>query len=287
MKRGRAEFLSLPALLEEPLSELRRLSGSGSDQVSPLVALLRGAGLHAQPQSHPPGVAVYLRPPPAATIWTEQMPEHALLCFMCGLAAHQDELEGEWSMTLRRPLLAKRFAARLRKLRPRAELNTALEAVDAAATTLDDATPTTAECATPDAEAEADVDAQLEQIIREAITAAAPVMAASELQLEREWLTLVAAHSSLANAALARFCELTNVRFQDASLVVPADPSRARISLLLYDSTIHAAQQRPRAFSLVPCLRTLLATPDAQMVAQSMAAALWRELCAAPPPSCY
>ena len=75
----------------------------------------------------------------------------------------------------------------------------------------------------------------------EEMTAAAKAMDVSELQIEREWSLLLAAHSSLANACLARFLAATSVHVQEATLVTSNDPARVRLSIALYDAQLPVA----------------------------------------------
>ena len=65
---------------------------------------------------------------------------------------------------------------------------------------------------------------------------------------------------------------------QDATLVTSSEPARVRLSLILYDTTVNEAQQRPRFFAWVPCLRLLLLHPNAHHVGSQMQARLWTEL---------
>lgn len=262
--------VTLSLVLDEPLS-LQRLTGSGAEQAPELTKLLNAAGLRTSHQSSPPGVLVYLvyNAGSADGGTAPATAEDTLLRLMCGLDGQQDALEARFQ-AVRRALLARRLCARFRMLRPQAALDEALAALDAAASR--EAT------ASADDECHAQAEATLEALVREAIRAATRAMGATELQLSREWQRLLATHSSLANACLARFCETSGVHLQDGLLVTSAEPSRVRLSLLLYDKRLHEAQQRPRFFAWVPALSALMAAPDAGVLATLMTARLWREL---------
>ena len=266
----------LVALLDPatPLPQLRRIPGSGTGQAPLVVDLLLGAGLRASHQSSPPGVAIYLSGHPAADQGGDVRREDSLLRFMCGVAPDQAAFELEFALVVRRPMLLRRLAERFRALRPRAELDAALAPLEVRSS---DGIASPLEVA-DDEESQAEAEAALDALARDTISACAGPMGATALQLTREWQRLLATHSSLANACLARFCAQTGVHLQDATLITSADPKRARISLLLYDSVLHEAQQRPRPFSWVPCLGHLLGGADAHAVARTMCARLWIEL---------
>ena len=257
----RSRPIDLHQLVSEPPA-IGHLAGSGADQAPLLVDLLCAAGMRAVHQSFPPGVAVYLRPACSAALDALQ-PEHVLLWLACGIAPDQLALEEEYEKSLRVPLLAKRFAARLRRLRPRAELDAALSPLD---------------CVDGGAGLAAD---RLEACVRRLVPAAAAAMDVSELQVEREWSSLEAAHSTLANACLAHVLAATGVHVQDATLITSADPNRVRLSILLYDSTVHETQQRPRRFQWVPCLAKLVSAQSAEALGREMCEATWAELAAA------
>jgi hypothetical protein len=263
MKRSRP--LDLVELLEAPL-QLQKLSGSGTEQAPAVLSLLCAAGVHATHQSSPPGVAVYLR---GSTLAEGASPTETTLHVMCGIAPDQDELEAHFALSVRRPLLLRRLAGRFARLRPNAALTSELAPLEAAANDFSRGVP-------EDLISQAEAEAQLDTIAHEAIRASTAPMGATELQLSREWQRLLAAHSSLANACFARFCEATGVHVQDASLIASSDPSRARILLLLYDRTVHEAQQRPRPFAWLPSLRRLLLEPET--LPSEMAQRLWVEL---------
>lgn len=187
-------------------------------------------------------------------------PEHALLWLTCGLALEQQTLEEEYAKTVRIPLLAQQLDQRLRKLRPHADLDVALRPLEGIG-----------EDAALD-------DDGLAALVRRVVTAAAAAMDVAELQLEREWSTLRASHSTLANACLAHLLHATNVHLQDATLITSVDPKRARLLVLLYDSVVHEGQQRPRKFHWAPCLSKLVRAPNAEALGREMTDALWAEL---------
>ena len=276
MKRARAlDELSLK-LLESSLLAFRKLPGSGETQAPKVVDILQAAGLKALHQSSPPGVAVYLQPECTAAL-DSLSSEHALCWLMCGLAPEQEALEVHFAKSVRRPLLAQRLAARLRALRPRAKeaLDVALAPLERFSNPPDDEIATGAAV---DLDEEARREERLEAAVRGVVVSAAAAMEVAELQIEREWQQLLAAHSSLSNACLALFLAATGVHLQDASLITSADRTRARLSLLLYDSTLHEAQQRPRRFVWLPSLTALLANSDVHALAASMAQRLWWEI---------
>ncbi len=259
-------------LLDATLS-LRRLEGSGAEQAPEIVQALNDAGLRATHQSNPPGFAVYLSNLDGAC-GTPASPDAWLLRLMCGLDDNHDELERQFQ-AIRRPLLARRLAERFRALRPRADLAEALAQLDAAASQANEG----ARVATDDDDdSSARAEAALDALVRRAISAACQPMGATELLLTREWQRLLATHSSLANACLARFCESTGVHVQDATLITSPHPTRVRLSVLLYDRTVHEAQQRPRFFAWAPALRRLMREPDARQLSLAMSARLWLEL---------
>ena len=232
MKRERQ--YDLMGLFSAPIA-LRKLAGSGTEQAPLIVNLLCEAGLRAVHQASPPGVAVYVQPGCSKTL-QELANEHALMWAMCALAPDHPALEREYAEEVRIPLLARRLADRLRQLRPQADLDAALQPLDELSAGGMSGGRT--------AEERAAAEHRLEALVRRVVVAAAPAMNVAELQIEREWAALVAAHSSVANACLARFLEATGVHVQDASLVTSSDPKRMRLTLLLYDATLHEAQQR-------------------------------------------
>ena len=257
MKRPSSEAsVELTSLLSSPPT-YSRLSGSGENQAPLIVELLNSAGLRAAHQPSPPGVAVYLRPPLSSPL-ADLEPKHALLWLMCGLAPDQPLIEHEYADFIRIPLLGRLLATRLRQLRPHADLDAALAPLESSPPPLD--------------------EDQLEDCVRRVITAASKAIDVAELRIEREWSTLLATHSSLANACLHRFLEATGIHLQDATLITSNDPERVRISLLLYDQTLHEAQQRPRKFIWVPSLADLIANPSASTLSTQMVVALWDEL---------
>jgi hypothetical protein len=258
----------LVALLTEPLA-LRRFAGSGDAQAPLVVDALCAAGLRAVHQVSPPGVAVYVEP--ACTSALSELPrEHALMWAMCGLASDMDALEDEYMRQVRVPLLARRLSARLRQLRPAADLDEALRPIEE----VEEETV----AASADEAALAAADERLEARVRRVVVAAAVAMDVAELQIEREWAQLVSAHSSLCNACLSRFLHATGVHVQDASLITSPDRRRVRIAILLYDAVVHEAQQRPRRFAWAPCLVKLVAEPSAEALSEAMVGALWRQL---------
>lgn len=259
------------ALLDSPLS-LRRLKGSGAEQAPEVVQLLCDAGLRATHQSSPPGFAVYLINPEGGDK-APASPDGWMLRLMCGLDDGHDDLERKFQ-AIRRQLLARRLASRFRTLRPTAELAEALAPLDAAASHANEH----ARVVDNDDDGGAQAEAQMDALVRRAICAACQPMGATELQLTREWQQLLATHSSLSNACLARFCEATGVHVQDATLVTSPHPSRVRLSVILYDKSVHEAQQRPRSFAWIPALRRLMREPDVELLSQAMTARLWREL---------
>ncbi|KOO29650.1 hypothetical protein Ctob_008264 [Chrysochromulina tobinii] len=196
-----------------------------------------------------------------------------MLRLMCGLDDGHDDLERKFQ-SIRRQLLARRLASRFRTLRPTAELAEALAPLDAAASQAIEH----ARVVDNDDDDGAQAEAQMDALVRRAICAACQPMGATELQLTRVWQQLLATHSSLSNACLARFCEETGVQVQDATLVTSPHPSRVRLSVLLYDKSVHDAQQRPRSFAWIPALRRLMREPDVELLSQAMTARLWREL---------
>ena len=309
-KRGRP-FFDVGDLLEDDAAvrALPRLAGSGSEQSSPLVDLLTAAGLRVSHQQSPPGVAVYLQPP--CTVALEDMaPEHALCWLMFGIAPEQASLERQYLTTIRRPLLARRFATRLCTLRPQhaAAIRAALAPLTAGVAVergaregsdgggscqrMGDGDGKSVEngprSATEgeeeddderDEEEEERKEARMEVLVRRAVVDAAAAMGASQLQAEREWQVLFASHSSLANACLALVLTATAVHVQDATFMhAPAHTSRSRLTLLLYDRQVHEAQQRPRRFAWLPCLHHVLATPEPAAVGERVCRAFWREL---------
>jgi len=263
--------MDIVALLDSPLS-LRRLKGSGAEQAPEVVQLLCAAGLRATHQSSPPGFAVYLINPEGGDK-APASPDGWMLRLMCGLDDGHDDLERKFQ-SIRRQLLARRLASRFRTLRPTAELAEALAPLDAAASQAIEH----ARVVDNDDDDGAQAEAQMEALVRRAICAACQPMGATELQLTRVWQQLLATHSSLSNACLARFCEETGVQVQDATLVTSPHPSRVRLSVLLYDKSVHEAQQRPRSFAWIPALRRLMREPDVELLSQAMTARLWREL---------
>ena len=316
----RSRPLDLFELLDEPLSTLRRLPGSGDEQAPKLVELLCAAGLKAMHQRSPPGVAIYLHPDCTMEHFESLSRDQAILWLMCGLGPNQSTLEESYIHGVRRPLLAKRLSTRLRQLRPAAALDAALAPLeslysDIVGTTAEataGATETAADALGADLSAtmgstrhgtgttvttigytigddrdvelaeagEARQEEQLEAAVRSVVLAASVAMDVSQLQIEREWHQLRATHCTLANACLALVLSATNVHVQDATLVTNADRSRSRLSVLLYDATLHEAQQRPRRFVWVPCLGALLhaGSADVSPLAEQMCARLWREL---------
>ena len=273
-KRARTHDL-LTAVLDEPLA-IDALAGSGAEQAPAVTALLVEAGLRALHQPSPPGVAVYLKPSVSEEHFEGLTCEQALLWLMCARAPQQAMLERQYSQSRRRPLLARRFGERLRKLRPAAELDEAIAVVEAAARPVSDDLLWSGAVDAGLLEAEAEAEAAFEEAVRRAVALAAAAMRVTEQQIEREWLALMGAHSSLANACLWRFCVATGMHLQDATVLTSAAaPDRARIVLLLYDRTVHSEQQRPRRFAWVPALSKLLATLDSAALAQQMVAQLW------------
>ena len=258
------EQFDLDALLATPCG-LAKLPGSGAQQAPALVELLCAAGVNAVHQVQPPGVAAYLKPDCASPL-AELPHDHALLWLMVGLAQVQGFLESAFRRSVRRRLLARRLAARLRQLRPDAAgLDAILAPLDAYAS---DA---------PVGEDTLDLGG-LETVVNHVLGAAAAPMAASALQLEREWLALVASHSSLANVCLAAVCAATGIHVHDAVLLTSADETRVRVQLQLYDTTEHAELQRPRPFYWSPSLGFLLRIPNADTLAGELLTRLWAEL---------
>ena len=257
------EQFDLDALLATPCG-LAKLPGSGAQQAPALVELLCAAGVNAVHQVQPPGVAAYLKPDCASPL-AELPRDHALLWLMVGLAQVQGFLE-RLPQGVRRRLLARRLAARLRALRPDAAgLDAILAPLDAYAS---DA---------PVGEDTLDLGG-LETVVNHVLGAAAAPMAASALQLEREWLALVASHSSLANVCLAAVCAATGIHVHDAVLLTSADETRVRVQLQLYDTTEHAELQRPRPFYWSPSLGFLIRIPNADTLAGELLTRLWAEL---------
>ena len=81
----------------------------------------------------------------------------------------------------------------------------------------------TQEAAAPAPAAWAASDEELEARVAAVVKGAAPLLGASELQLEREWQALLSSRATLANACLARFLGATHVHVQEATLL----PSKA------------------------------------------------------------
>lgn len=253
--KRKVRSLELRQLLYGAL-ELRRLPGSGAEQAPEVLAMLTAAGLRAVHQESPPGVAVFTDSEPPQSIDTLST-EHALLWIMCGLDMAQSSLEDQFANVERRTFLCRRFASRLQELRPRMQLD---------------------EHIAPLLSAEPATEEAMEGLIDHTIRRVAEPMGASLHQLEREWARLSAANCTLANACLSRFCASSGVHMQDATLMVSAHASRVRMLLLLYDRVVHEAQQWPRPFSWVPCLRLALEMQSADELARAMTTRLWQEL---------
>ena len=111
------------------------------------------------------------------------------------------------------------------------------------------------------------------------VKCAAPLLGASELQLEREWQALLSSHATLANACLARCLAATNVHLQEATLLPSKVVHRVRVVLTLFDRIEHADQQQPRRFAWVPSLLAVLrAQEGTDDLSREMLARVWREL---------
>ena len=247
--------IDLLTVLDGPLA-LAKMPGSGAEQAPEVLSLLTAAGLRAVHQSSPPGVAVFCDSTPAVPI-DQLSVEHALLWLMCALDPAHGALEDHYASAVRRPLLCRRFAARLQALRPRAALEDALQ---------------------PLLKAEPATEEEMEGIVYRTVRAVAEAASASIHQLEREWGRLGSTHSSLANACLVRFCTATGVHMQDATLMVSPQPARVRMLLLFYDRIVHEAQQWPRPYAWMPCLHRAIVARSADTLGSAMVERLWEEL---------
>ena len=110
------------------------------------------------------------------------------------------------------------------------------------------------------------------------VKCAAPLIGASELQLEREWQALLSSRATLANACLARFLAATHVHLQEATLLPSKAVHRVRVVLTLFDCVEHADQQQPRRFAWMPSLLAVLRVQDTDDLTREMLARVWREL---------
>ena len=136
----------------------------------------------------------------------------------------------------------------------------------------------TQEAAAPAPAAWAASDEELEARVAAVVKGAAPLLGASELQLEREWQALLSSRATLANACLARFLGATRVDVQEATLLPSKAAHRVRVVLTLFDSVEHADQQLPRRFAWMPSLLAVLRVQHADDLTRQMLARLWREL---------
>ena len=145
-----------------------------------------------------------------------------------------------------------------------------------AARTQEAATPAPAAAPTPAAWAAS--DEELEARVAALVKCAAPLLGASELQLEREWQALLSSHATLANACLARFLGATHVHLQEATLLPSKVVHRVRVVLTLFDCVEHADQQQPRRFAWIPSLLAVLRVQGTDDLTREMLARVWREL---------
>ena len=228
----------LRTILYSPLG-LQVLSGSGATQAPLMAKLLGSAGLRTVEQSGPPGVAIFTDSAPSNPVAAEA-PEVAVLWLMTGLAREQAELEASYADEHRRPLLVCRFLEKLEQIRAAcphtvddAALGAALAPLDGGGGggALQEGAPP-AKAARTDATARparpgwVESEEDLERCVAGVVRAAAPLLGASELQLEREWQALLSSHATLANACLARVLHHTRVHVQEARLLVSKLPAR-------------------------------------------------------------
>lgn len=205
-KKRSSRSVDVSALIEGPLA-LPRLGGGagaggiggvegeGEDQASRLLSLLLEAGFRAVHQSSPPGVAVFLDSQQPADL--DSLPkEKALLWLMLALDPSYADHAEQYLSCERRPLLCRSFASRLSSLRPNGSFSHLLA---------------------PLAQAQPRSEEELGGLIERTISTLAGPMGSSALQLEREWDRLSSVHSTLANACLHRFCQVTGLRLQESS----------------------------------------------------------------------
>ena len=121
-------------------------------------------------------------------------------------------------------------------------------------------------------------DEELEARVAALVKCAAPLIGASELQLEREWQALLSSRATLANACLARFLAATHVHLQEATLLPSKVVHRVRVVLTLFDRVEHADQQQPRRFAWVPSLLAVLRAQGTDDLTREMLARVWHEL---------